>query len=84
MCDRFALAGFDALAPDLYKGTVVPYHDTDAAGKAMNSLDFMRDRMTLPAQFGFAQPSNQRTQVSIIQMGNIVPGDFEHNSKLRK
>ena len=41
LCDRFALAGFDALAPDLYKGTVVPYHDTDAAGKEMNSLDFM-------------------------------------------
>ena len=41
MCDRFALAGFDALAPDLYNGKVVPYHDTDAAGKEMNSLDFM-------------------------------------------
>src|SRR5262249_58355515 len=41
MCDRFARAGFDALAPDLYKGAVVPYHDTDAAGKEMNSLDFM-------------------------------------------
>ncbi len=24
LCDRFALAGFDALAPDLYKGKVVP------------------------------------------------------------
>jgi carboxymethylenebutenolidase len=41
VCDRLALAGFDALAPDLYKGKVVPYHDTDAAGKEMNSLDFM-------------------------------------------
>ena len=41
LCDRFAVAGFDALAPDLYKGTVVPSHDTDAAGKEMNSLDFM-------------------------------------------
>ena len=41
MCDRFAVAGFDALAPDLYNGTVVPYHDTDAAGKEMNSLDFL-------------------------------------------
>jgi carboxymethylenebutenolidase len=40
ICDRFALAGFDALAPDLYKGVVVPYHDTDAAGKEMNSLNF--------------------------------------------
>ncbi len=38
--DRFALAGFDALAPDLYKGKVVPYHDADAAGKEMQSLDF--------------------------------------------
>src|SRR5271165_1539130 len=39
--DRFALAGFDALAPDLYKGKVVPYHDRDAAGKEMQSLDFL-------------------------------------------
>jgi carboxymethylenebutenolidase len=41
LCDRFALAGFDALAPDLYKGKVVPYHDTDSANKEMSSLDFM-------------------------------------------
>src|SRR6202158_1572153 len=41
ICDRFALAGFDALAPDLYKGKVVPYHDMDAAAKEMNSLDFI-------------------------------------------
>lgn len=41
LTDRFALAGFDALAPDLYKGVVVPYHDTDAANKEMTSLDFM-------------------------------------------
>ena len=41
ICDRFAIAGFDALAPDLYKGVVVPYHDTEAATKQMSSLDFM-------------------------------------------
>src|SRR3978361_1637179 len=41
LCDRFAVAGFDALAPDLYNGKLVPYHDMDAAGKEMNSLDFM-------------------------------------------
>ena len=41
LTDRFALAGFDALAPDLYDGVVVPYHDTDAANKQMGSLDFM-------------------------------------------
>jgi carboxymethylenebutenolidase len=39
-CDRFALAGFDALAPDLYAGVVVPYHDTEDASRQMNSLDF--------------------------------------------
>jgi carboxymethylenebutenolidase len=39
--DRFALAGYDALAPDLYGGTVVPYHDRDAAGKEMGSLNFI-------------------------------------------
>ncbi len=41
LTDRFALAGFDALAPDLYNGVVVPYHDTDAANKEMTSLDFI-------------------------------------------
>src|ERR1700739_2406234 len=41
LCDRFAVAGFDALSADLYKGKVVPYHDTNAAGAEMNSLDFM-------------------------------------------
>jgi carboxymethylenebutenolidase len=41
MVDRFALAGFDALAPDLYKGVVVPYHDADRAAKEMSSLNFL-------------------------------------------
>ena len=41
ICDRFALAGYEALAPDLYAGTVVPYHDTAAAGREMNSLNFL-------------------------------------------
>ena len=41
LCDRFALAGFDALAPDLYSGVVVPYHDSEAANEQMTSLDFM-------------------------------------------
>jgi carboxymethylenebutenolidase len=41
MCDRFAAAGYDALAPDLYGGTVVPYHDSEAAAKEMGSLNFL-------------------------------------------
>jgi len=41
LADRFALAGFDALAPDLFKGVVVPYHDTERAQKEMMSLNFI-------------------------------------------
>src|SRR3712207_5145779 len=41
ICDRFALAGYDALAPDLYAGRIVPYHDREAAGKEMGSLNFL-------------------------------------------
>jgi carboxymethylenebutenolidase len=41
MCDRFAQAGYEALAPDLYAGTVVPYHDTEAANREMTSLNFI-------------------------------------------
>src|SRR5271167_3581477 len=41
ICDRFAAAGYEALAPDLYAGTVVPYHDTEAANREMNSLNFL-------------------------------------------
>jgi carboxymethylenebutenolidase len=41
ICDRYAQAGYEALAPDLYAGTVVPYHDSAAAGREMNSLNFL-------------------------------------------
>ncbi|MGE0628208.1 MAG: dienelactone hydrolase family protein [Hyphomicrobiaceae bacterium] len=41
ICDRFARTGYHALAPDLYAGVVVPYHDREAAGKEMGSLNFL-------------------------------------------
>jgi len=41
VCDRLALAGYDALAPDLYGGTVIAYHDTEAANREMSSLNFL-------------------------------------------
>jgi carboxymethylenebutenolidase len=37
-CDRLAEAGFTALAPDLYDGTVVPLTEPDEAGKQMMAL----------------------------------------------
>ena len=40
ICDRLALAGYDALAPDLFAGRVVPYHDSATAEAEMKSLNF--------------------------------------------
>ncbi len=38
-CDRFAAAGFTALAPDLYEGTTVPLTEPDEAGRRMMALE---------------------------------------------
>jgi carboxymethylenebutenolidase len=37
-CDRFADAGFTALAPDLYHGTTVPLSEPDDAGAEMMAM----------------------------------------------
>jgi carboxymethylenebutenolidase len=39
-CDRFAAAGFTALAPDLYDGRTVPVDEPDQAAKEMMGLQF--------------------------------------------
>ena len=51
VCDRFAAAGYEAVAPDLYGGKVVPYHDVAAASREMKSLDFIQttDRLVRDA-----------------------------------
>ena len=41
MCDRLAGEGFNVLAPDLYAGTAIAYHDLEGAEREMNSLDFL-------------------------------------------
>ena len=38
-CDRFAEAGFTALAPDLYNGTAVPLTEPDEAAKRMMAIN---------------------------------------------
>jgi len=38
-CDRFARAGFTALAPDLYGGRTVPLDEPDEAAKEMMNLE---------------------------------------------
>jgi carboxymethylenebutenolidase len=41
ICDRLSRAGYEALAPDLYGGITVDYHDAAKADREMSSLDFL-------------------------------------------
>lgn len=73
MCDRFALAGFDALAPDLYDGTTVPYHDTEAAGREMQSLDFLdATDQTVRGAAQFLLKSSGKVAISGFCMGGAM------------
>ena len=42
LCDRFAAAGFSALAPDLYHGDAAANTEPDEAGKLMMALNLER------------------------------------------
>ena len=46
-CDRFAAAGFTALAPDLYKGRAVPLTEPDEAAKEMMALEMGETALNL-------------------------------------
>ncbi len=71
--DRFALAGFDALAPDLFHGAVVPYHDSEAAAKQMESLDFMDATMqTVRGAAQYLKQNGNRVGIVGFCMGGAV------------
>jgi carboxymethylenebutenolidase len=73
MCDRFALAGFDALAPDLFKGKVVPYHDSAAAAKEMGSLDFIdATEQTVRGAVQFLKRNGAKVGLTGFCMGGAV------------
>src|SRR5262249_8289969 len=73
ICDRFALAGYDALAPDLFGGTVIPYHDHEAAGREMSSLNFLEatDQLVRGAA-QFLLRSSPKVAVVGFCMGGVV------------
>jgi carboxymethylenebutenolidase len=71
--DRFALAGYNAIAPDLYSGVVVPYHDRDAAGHQMNSLDFLdASDQTVRGAAQFLTSSGVKVAITGFCMGGAV------------
>lgn len=72
VCERFADQGYAAIAPDLYDGKVVPYHDATSAGEAMQALDFERAVGQVVA--GAARELSQHGPVGITGfcMGGVV------------
>ena len=65
-CDRFAEAGFTALAPDLYHGTTVPLTEPDEAGKQMMALRMDGAAKDLSGAVDELLRRTGRTQVGVI------------------
>lgn len=64
--DRFAEAGFTALAPDLYHGTTVPLTEPDEAAKEMMALSMDGAAKDLSGAVDELQRRTGRTQVGVI------------------
>jgi carboxymethylenebutenolidase len=73
VCDRYAAAGYTAIAPDLYAGKVIPYHDEESAGQAMNALDFLMatDEVTSAAA-NLLRAGRRRVGLTGFCLGGVV------------
>src|ERR1700733_1500802 len=65
-CDRFAEAGFVALAPDLYHGKSVPLTEPDEAGKQMMALRMEDAAKDLSGAVDELRRRTHRDQVGVI------------------
>jgi carboxymethylenebutenolidase len=73
ICERLALNGYDALAPDLYAGRIVPYHDHDAAEKEMKSLNFQDvSQNVVPGAIAYLTKSSPKVAMTGFCMGGAV------------
>ena len=65
-CDRFADAGFIALAPDLYHGRQVPLTEPDEAAKEMMAIDMGRAATELSGAVDELRRRTGRTHVGVV------------------
>jgi carboxymethylenebutenolidase len=65
-CDRFAGAGFTALAPDLYHGTTVPLNEPDEAGRLMMAMEMGTAAKDLSGAVDELQRRTGRSSVGVI------------------
>lgn len=73
ICDRFAAAGYEALAPDLFRGKVIPYHDTAAADREMKSLNFSEATdKTIAAAARYLKQSGAKVALTGFCLGGAV------------
>jgi len=66
VCDRFAQAGFVALAPDLYHGQKVPLGEPDEAGKAMMAMKMDQAARDMSGAVDELLRRSSRGQVGVI------------------
>lgn len=65
-CDRFAAAGFTALAPDLYHGTAVPLTEPDEAAKHMMALEMGQAATQLSGAVDELLARTGRTSIGVV------------------
>jgi carboxymethylenebutenolidase len=65
-CDRFADAGFTALAPDLYDGDTVPLSEPDEAGRRMMAMEMDRAARDLSGAVDELKRRTGRDSVGVI------------------
>jgi carboxymethylenebutenolidase len=72
VCDRFAAAGFSALAPDLYHGESTT--EPDEAGKLMMALNLDRASKDLRGAIAFLQAAAEVTSAGVGVIGFCMGG----------
>lgn len=72
LCDRFAAAGFSALAPDLYRGETTT--EPDEAGKLMMALNIGRAVQDMSGAIAFLQADDAVTSTGVGVIGFCMGG----------